>query len=88
MEELPEVAKSRLTEYKAIEKEVDAEAERLTRKELGMPEDQWWLAYDPKKRCVSRDECVAINGMAEEIASTLSSFIPESDSGENKKNTK
>lgn len=26
MEELPEVAKSRLAEYKAIEKEVDAEA--------------------------------------------------------------
>lgn len=41
--------------------------------------------YNPKKRRVSRDECVAMNGMAEEIASSLSSFIPESDSGENKK---
>jgi len=39
MEELQEVGKSRLAEYKAIEKEVDAEAERLTREELGMPED-------------------------------------------------
>ena len=29
IEELPEVAKSRMAEYKAIEKEVDAEAERL-----------------------------------------------------------
>ena len=38
-----EVAKSRLAEYKAIEKEVDAEAERLTREELGMSEDQWWF---------------------------------------------
>ena len=40
---LPEVAKSRWAEFKAIEKEVDAEAERLTREELGMPEDQWWF---------------------------------------------
>jgi hypothetical protein len=43
MEELQEVGNSRLAEYKAIEKEVDAEAERLTREELGMPEDQWWF---------------------------------------------
>ena len=42
-EPLSEVGKSRLAEYKAIEKEVDAEAERLTREELGMPEDQWWF---------------------------------------------
>ena len=42
-EPLQEIAKSRLAEYKAIEKEVDAEAERLTREELGMPEDQWWF---------------------------------------------
>ena len=42
-EPLQEVGKSRLAEYKAIEKEVDAEAERLTREELGMPEDQWWF---------------------------------------------
>ena len=42
-EPLPEVGKTRLAEYKAIEKEVDAEAERLTREELGMPEDQWWF---------------------------------------------
>ena len=40
---IDEVAKSRQKEYKAIEKEVDAEAERLTREELGMPEDQWWF---------------------------------------------
>ena len=32
-EPLLEVGKSRLAEYKAIEKEVDAEAERLTREE-------------------------------------------------------
>ena len=42
-------------------------------------------SYDPKKRRVSRDECVAMNKMAEEICNSLSSFIPESDSGENKK---
>lgn len=42
-ESLPEVGKTRLAEYKAIEKEVDAEAEHLTREELGMPEDQWWF---------------------------------------------
>ena len=40
---IDEVTKSRLDEYKAIEKEVDAEAERLTREELGMPEDAWWF---------------------------------------------
>ena len=33
-------------------------------------------SYDPKKRRVSRDECVAMNGMAEEIASTLSLLAP------------
>lgn len=35
-EPLPEVGKTRLTEYKAIKKTVDAKAERLTRKELNM----------------------------------------------------
>ena len=40
---IDEVAKSRMAEYKAIEKEVDAEAERLTREEFGMPEDEWWF---------------------------------------------
>ena len=35
-EPLPEVGKTRLTEYKAIKKKVDAKAERLTRKELNM----------------------------------------------------
>ena len=32
---IDEVAKSRLAEFKAIEKEVDAEAERLTLEEIG-----------------------------------------------------
>lgn len=32
--------------------------------------------YDSKKRRVSRDECVAMNGMAEEIATSLSSLAP------------
>jgi len=41
--ELPEVGKTRLKEYKAIRKEVDARAKRLTHKELNMPNDQWWL---------------------------------------------
>lgn len=41
--------------------------------------------YDAEKRHVSRSDCVALNGMAEEIASSLSSFIPESNSGDNKK---
>ena len=31
-------------------------------------------SYDSKKRCVSRDECVAMNNMAEDITSILSSF--------------
>ena len=35
-EPLPEVGKTRLAEYKAIKKKVDAKAERLTRKELNM----------------------------------------------------
>ena len=34
-QEQEEVAKSRLAEFKAIEKEVDAEAERLTLEEIG-----------------------------------------------------
>ena len=43
--------------------------------------------YDPKKRRVSRDECVAMNGMAEEICDSLSS-IASTDSRDNtKKNT-
>ena len=42
-ESLPEVGKTRLAEYKAIRKKVDAKAKRLTRKELNMPEDQWWF---------------------------------------------
>lgn len=32
--------------------------------------------YDPKKMRVSRDECVAMNGMAEEIATSLSALAP------------
>lgn len=40
---IDEVAKSRLAEYKAIRKKVDAKAERLTRKELNMPKDEWWF---------------------------------------------
>ena len=40
---LPEVGKTRLTEYKAIKKKVDAKAKRLTRKELNMPKDEWWF---------------------------------------------
>ena len=43
MEQLPEVAKSRLKEYRAIRKKVDAKAERRTRKELGMPKGEWWF---------------------------------------------
>ena len=35
-EPLPQVGKTRLTEYKAVKKKVDAKAERLTRKELNM----------------------------------------------------
>ena len=41
--QLPEVAKSRLKEYKAIRAKVDAKAKRRTRKELGMPNNQWWF---------------------------------------------
>lgn len=40
--------------------------------------------YDPSKRHVTREECVAMNQMAEEICA-LSSLNPESDSGEPKK---
>ena len=40
--------------------------------------------YDAQKHHVTRDECVAMNRMAEEIC-TLSSLNPESDSGEQKK---
>lgn len=40
--------------------------------------------YDNAKRHISRADCVALNGMAEEIC-TLSSLTPESDSGKNKK---
>jgi len=36
--------------------------------------------YDPKKRSITRAECVALNQMAEEICS-ISSLSPESDSG-------
>ena len=36
--------------------------------------------YDPKKRHISRAECIALNQMAEEIC-CLSSLSPESDSG-------
>ena len=39
--------------------------------------------YDPKKRRVSRDECVEMNKMAEEICDSLSSLNPESDLGKN-----
>lgn len=40
---IDEVGKSRLKEYKAIRKKVDAKAERRTRKELGMPKGEWWF---------------------------------------------
>lgn len=40
---IDEVAKSRLKEYRAIRKKVDAKAKRRTRKELGMPDGQWWF---------------------------------------------
>ena len=38
-----EVGKSRIAEYKRIEKEVDERAEQLTREELGMKEGEWWM---------------------------------------------
>ncbi len=41
--QLPEVAKSRLKEYRNIRAKVDAKAKRRTRKELGMPKDEWWF---------------------------------------------
>ena len=37
--------------------------------------------YDPKKKKVSRADCILMNKMAEEICDSLSSFTPESDSG-------
>ena len=40
---IDEVAKSRLKEYRAIRKKVDAKATRRTRKELGIPEGEWWF---------------------------------------------
>ena len=33
--------------------------------------------YDADKRHISRADCVALNGMAEEIASSLSSITPD-----------
>ena len=39
-----EVGKSRLAEYKRIEKEVDKRAGQLTREQLGMPEGEWWFS--------------------------------------------
>jgi len=40
---LHEVSPRRLAEYKAIKKNVEARAKRLTRKDLGMPEGEWWF---------------------------------------------
>ena len=42
-EPLPEVGKTRLAEYKRIEKEVDESAKQLTREELGIPEGEWCI---------------------------------------------
>ena len=55
-----EVGKSRLAEYKAICKKVDAKAKQLTRKELNMPEGEWWMGschtfWEHKKR-ILREE--------------------------------
>jgi len=59
-EPLPEVAKSRLKEYKAIRAKVDAKAKRRTRKELGMPEGEWWFGschtFWKHKKCILREE--------------------------------
>ena len=41
--------------------------------------------YDPNKKRVTKAECVQMNKMAEEIASSLSAFTIEPNSGENKK---
>ncbi len=41
MKQLPEVAPSRLKEYRTIRAKVDAKAKRRTRKELGMPDGEW-----------------------------------------------
>ncbi len=49
MKELPEVGKSRLAEYKATRKKVEAKAERRTRKELGMPEGILMKEFDDYK---------------------------------------
>ena len=59
-EKLPEVAPSRLAEFRAIEKDVDAEAERRTRQQLGMPEGEWWFGschtfWKHKKRILRDD---------------------------------
>ena len=43
--------------------------------------------YDPKKRRVSRDECVAMNKMAEEICDSLSSVASTVSRDNTKKNT-
>lgn len=44
--------------------------------------------YDPKKRGITRAECVALNGMAEEICNTLSFSSPNSIRANSKKNDK
>ena len=43
-----EVSPKRLAEFKAIEKEVDERAAKLTRQKYCMPDDQWWdgVCYD------------------------------------------
>jgi len=55
-----EVGKTRMAEYEAIRKKVDAKAERLTRQKYGMPEGEWWDGvcfdfWDFKKR-ILREE--------------------------------
>ena len=55
-----EVGKTRLAEYKAIQKSVDARAKKLTRERMGMEEDEWWMGachefWAIKKR-ILRDE--------------------------------
>jgi len=57
MKELPEVGKTRLAEYKAIKKKVDAKAERLTREELNMPKDEWWFGYAIRSGSTRRKSC-------------------------------
>jgi len=57
---LHEVSPKRLAEYKAIKKKVDAQAKRLTHKEMNMPADQWWMGachtYWAIKKRILRDE--------------------------------